>query len=92
MFFFCIFIAGNNQIINTIMNANELQIQGCSFQELAISYAPALSVGSAVNRLSRWIRESEGLIDDLTLVGWGPRSKQFTPMQVRIIIAYLGEP
>lgn len=74
------------------MIQNELQMQAFSFQELAIAYAPALSVGSAVNRLSRWIRQREGLIEDLLLAGWESRSKQFTPMQVRIIVAYLGEP
>jgi hypothetical protein len=74
------------------MEQNEFQLQAYSFQELAIAYAPALSVGSAVNRLSRWIRVSNSLREELYTLGWMPGNKQFTPMQVRTIVSYLGEP
>ena len=68
------------------------EIRAYSFQELAMAYAPDLSLGAATNRLSQWIRRGEGLCEELLDVGWTPRSKNFTPMQVQVIVDYLGAP
>jgi len=68
------------------------EIRAYSFQELAMAYAPELSIGAATNRLSQWIRRGEGLRVELLDVGWTPRSKNFTPLQVQVIVDYLGAP
>jgi hypothetical protein len=68
------------------------EVRAYSFQELALFYAPDLSIGAATNRLSQWIRKSEGLKAELLDVGWRVRSKNFTPMQVQVIVDYLGAP
>ena len=68
------------------------EVRTYSFQELALSYAPDLSIGAATNRLSQWIRQGKSLKAELLDVGWTPRSKNFTPMQVQVIVDYLGAP
>ena len=68
------------------------EIRAYSFQELAMAYGPELSLGAATNRLGQWIRRGEGLKEELLDVGWTPRSKNFTPMQVQVIVDYLGAP
>lgn len=60
--------------------------------ELAQAYAPNLSPGSAVNRLTSWIKLNASLSEALAQTGYNPRQRLFTSKQVALIFEYLGEP
>ena len=60
--------------------------------ELAMLYAPDLKVGSALNRLSHWMRRSPHLMQDLTEADYRPQQRLLTSKQVEIIMRYLGTP
>ena len=62
------------------------KIRTYGWQELAILYAPDLTPESAGKRLSSWIRFNP------KQSGWKKGQRVLTPLQVRIIIQYLGEP
>ena len=75
-----------------MIREDTFEVRAYTFQELAVAYATDLSIGAATNRLSLWIRRSEFLKGELVDVGWTPRSKTFTPLQVQVIVDYLGPP
>ena len=60
--------------------------------ELAQAYAPNLSPGSAVNRLTAWIKLNVSLSEALVQTGYNPRQRLFTSKQVALIFEFLGEP
>lgn len=60
--------------------------------ELAMLYAPNLKPHIARRRLMKWLKKNEALLDELTKRGYTERLQQLTTAQVRLIIAYLGEP
>ena len=60
--------------------------------ELAQAYAPNLSPGSAVNRLTTWIKLNAPLAEALAQTGYHSRQRLFTSKQVALIFEYLGEP
>ncbi len=63
-----------------------------SKSELAMAYAPNLTVQGAVNRLMDWIRRNSELTDALYRTGYRKQQKMLTSLQVRTICSYLGEP
>ncbi|MCD8178772.1 MAG: DUF4248 domain-containing protein [Tannerellaceae bacterium] len=70
----------------------EFIIKSYSWKELAILYAPELTSNSAARRFKKWVNFNQELVRELVSAGWRERSKVLTPMQVEIIVRYLGEP
>lgn len=68
------------------------KVRSMSKTELAMAYAPNLTVQAAVNRLMQWIRHNPELAEDLRHTGYRKTQKLFTSLQVRTIVSYLGEP
>ena len=60
--------------------------------ELAQIYCPGLCPEAAYRKLQRWIDLYPGLRRELSESGLSARSRTYTPAQVRIIVAALGEP
>ena len=70
------------------MIVNEFEIRSYGWQELAVLYGPDLMPASAGKRLSKWV----GVKTELQGNGWRKGKKMLTPLQVRTIVQYLGEP
>ena len=70
----------------------DFKIRPLSKSELAMAYAPNLTVQGAVNRLMQWIRHNPELAEALERTGYRKTQKLFTSLQVRTIVSYLGEP
>ncbi len=62
------------------------------WQELAILYAPGLTPHSASRRLTRWVIINKELYDRLIRSGWIKGTRILSPLQVAIIVDFLGEP
>lgn len=60
--------------------------------ELAQIYNPDLCPDAAFRKLKHWIDLSPGLRDKLAALGGSSRSRSYTPAQVELIVAALGEP
>lgn len=60
--------------------------------ELAMLYLPDIQQQSAVDRFNKWIDAAPGLKERLIATGMNPRSRRYTPAQVRLIIEVLQEP
>ena len=60
--------------------------------ELAILYIPNIQQQSAVDRFNEWIEAAPGLKERLLSTGMNPRSRHYTPAQVRLIVEVLQEP
>ena len=73
-------------------NNSNFQIRVYGRTELAQLYSPHTTSGSAYNKLQRWIRRCPHLSEQLAQAGLNPRSRTYTPLQVRIIVEALGEP
>lgn len=67
-------------------------IKAYGWQELAVLYAPELTPESASKRLGYWIRYHPNLSQALQEAGWKKGQRVLTPLQVEVIIKYLGEP
>lgn len=63
-----------------------------SKEELALLYNPGKCVTPALLCFYRWMRMNRKLMDELESVGYNKFRHSFTPLEVRIIIKYLGEP
>ena len=74
------------------MIINDFKIRSYGLQELAQLYAPDLTPESATKRLSIWMRHNHQLWDELLEAGWKPGNRVLTPLQVQVILRYLGEP
>ena len=71
----------------------EFQIRSYSLTELAQLYRPHLSPRSAARTLRNWIRRNPELLASLAATSFNPDTvRTLTPLQVSIIISYLGEP
>ena len=71
----------------------EFQLRSYSLTELAQLYRPHLSPRSAARTLRNWIRRNPELQESLAATGFDPDSiRILTPLQVTIIITFLGEP
>lgn len=68
------------------------QQKSYGWQELAILYAPGLTPHSASKRLTRWVKINEELYKVLLRAGWIKGTRILSPLQVSIIMKYLGEP
>ena len=60
--------------------------------ELASLYLPNITQQSAVERFNEWIDAAPGLKERLLATGMNPRSRRYTPAQVRLIVEVLEEP
>lgn len=60
--------------------------------ELSMRYSPGDCVSVAENNLSRMIRSTPALASELTAVGYNKFRHSFTPKEVSILVAFLGEP
>lgn len=74
------------------MIINNFPIRSYGWQELAILYAPDLTKESAGKRLSNWIGANRSLQEALIQAGWKKGKRLLTPLQVKVIVEYLGEP
>ncbi|WP_286472498.1 DUF4248 domain-containing protein [Parabacteroides goldsteinii] len=68
------------------------QQKAYGWQELAILYAPGLRPHSASRRLTRWVIINKELYDRLIRSGWIKGTRILSPLQVEIIVDFLGEP
>lgn len=62
------------------------------WQELAILYAPGVTPRAATRRLALWVAKNQSLYECLTKTGWVKGTRLLTPVQVKTIIDFLGEP
>ncbi len=60
--------------------------------ELAQLYSPHTMPQSAYNKLQRWIKRYPHLLEQLVEAGHHPHQREYTPLQVRLIVEALGEP
>lgn len=74
------------------MNKDKFKTKTYGWQELAILYAPDLTPESAGKRLSAWVRFNQDLYHALEQIGWRKGQRVLTPLQVKTIVGYLGEP
>lgn len=58
-------------------------------QEVAVQYFDSVTPQSASRALRKEIREHPVLNDALALTGWSHRKRYFSPLQVRLLEAYL---
>lgn len=61
-------------------------------EELAMLYNPGKCVTPALLCFYRWMRMNHKLMNELEAVGYNKFRHSFTPLEVRIIVKYLGEP
>lgn len=70
----------------------EFEIKAYGKSELAMMYMPHLMPSSALRTLNNWIGRNHELQQALKHAGWTLKTHILTPLQVRIITEYLGEP
>ena len=63
-----------------------------SYTEIAMNYLRHLTPDYASKQLRRWIRHNKQLQQELTASGWISGQRLLTPLQVTILVRYLGEP
>ena len=68
------------------------QVRTYGMQELALCYFANSIPASATCQLKKWIQHNEKLSVELQNTGYCKGQKLFTPLQVKIIVQYLGEP
>ncbi len=73
-------------------NFETMNIQPMTKKQLALAYAPGLSVGGAANRLCHWLHYNPRLMDELRQTGYRESQHLLTARQVEIIFRHLGEP
>lgn len=71
---------------------NTFTIRTYGRTELAQIYCPDLCPEAAYRKLKHWIDLCPGLRDRLSALGGSSHSRSYTPAQVRLIVAALGEP
>lgn len=69
-----------------------MKIKSYAKSELALLYFPDSDLHVALNRLNAWIRRCPPLIEALAAVYQARHTKFFSPLAVRLIVEYLGEP
>ena len=75
------------------MEKSQSQLSGfIGKAQLALAYAPEISVKGALKRFHEWLHSSSTLLAELVANGYRDRQKYFTPLQVQIIYRHLGEP
>lgn len=61
-------------------------------RELACLYSPTITPRCAIRIFTSWIKKNKDLYTRLTLTGYHPRTRTFTPRQVRMITEVLDVP
>ena len=74
------------------MNQKEFSIRSYPKSELALLYFPDATPHVALNRLNAWIHRCQPLTEALSAVYQARHAKFFSPLAVRLIVEYLGEP
>lgn len=76
------------------MNEDEKKfiVRAYTKSELAAMYNPMLTIESACQQLRRWIRYNKKLHDELCELGYSGNTHLLTPLQVKVIVKYIGEP
>ena len=74
------------------MNVNDFKIHSYGVTELAMIYSPELTASGALKRFRRWIDNNPVLHEKLGFTKGKRRPSSFTPSEVKIIVAELGEP
>lgn len=75
------------------MNEPSFRIRSYSKRELAGLYFPfTKNADTAVKNLNNLMHRNLDLLAELAEARYTPHSQIFTPLQVRIIVRYLGEP
>ena len=70
----------------------QFKIKSYGYGELALLYFPNSTKKSASTQLGRWVRQNEKLKMQLLELGFKPRKKILTPIQVRLFIEFFGQP
>lgn len=60
--------------------------------ELAQTYCPDMNPRAAYHKLTQWIDRYPNLRERLAAIGASPKSRTYTPAQVKMIVEALGEP
>ena len=60
--------------------------------DIAQAYFPLISASSARHKLMQILQDDANLILKLLQTGYNPKSHYFTPIQIDLIIATLGDP
>lgn len=68
------------------------EIRAYSKKELALRYFPTSTHDTAVCHLKVWLRRCAPLWAALEATGYNKHTKCFTPLQVALIVKYLGDP
>ena len=69
-----------------------MKLKSYSKKELAVAYAPDLTLTSALRRLRQWINDDHPLLEALTQAGYRPEQRVLTIKQVKILFEFIGEP
>jgi len=69
-----------------------MKIRSYTKKELAMAYAPELSLQGARNRLHNWLHVNKKLMAALYDANYTDSQRIFTAKQVEIIFQFLGEP
>lgn len=78
--------------MKTLLNCEEIPVRAMSKKELAVAYAPELTIKGATNRLGRWMRYNAHLMAELEEAGYRTSQRIMTSRQVGIVFKYLGRP
>ncbi|MBP1615645.1 MAG: hypothetical protein H6Q13_3093 [Bacteroidetes bacterium] len=60
--------------------------------ELAALYCPCDRLKSSQNNFWRWMQLNKKLMSELSSIGYYKYRHSFTPLEVSIIVKYMGEP
>ena len=74
------------------MNQPDFVVKCYNKQDLAQMYFPDITVRASVNKLRRWMRRCQPLMDEILSTDFHPKTKAFSVREVRLITYYLGKP
>lgn len=87
-----LYLYGIETKYNERMEQSEFVVKCYNKQELAQMYFPDLSIRASVNKLRRWMRRCQPLMDEILAMDFHPKTKAFSVREVRLIAYYLGKP
>lgn len=74
------------------MKDTSFKLRSYAMADLASAYSPDVQARSAVRIMRDWINLNSDLCKELALHGYSSKQRYLTPLQVRTIVHYLGEP
>ena len=74
------------------MNQPDFVVKCYNKQDLAQMYFPDITVRASVNKLRRWMRRCQPLMDEILSTDFHPKTKAFSVREVWLITYYLGKP